>query len=240
MIFAAGLGSRLVPYTNTTPKALVEVNGKPLIWYALNNVIQAGATRIVVNVHHFADQVIQYLSSDEFSSIDIKISHEKDELLETGGGLIKASSLFLPDEPIIIHNSDVLTNADLNEMVNHHKKENPLATLMVEDRSTSRYFLFDKKSHLGGWLNKDSGEKVLVSDSIELTEMAFDGVQIVNFEILKMLGDERKFSITKAYIELAKKQTILGWKNWKGQWFDVGTPEKHSIASENYKYPRIN
>jgi NDP-sugar pyrophosphorylase family protein len=235
MIFAAGLGTRLHPLTQSTPKALVKVQGQPLIWYAINNVVKAGATRVVVNTHHFASQIGDYLKTLSFTGVEILISDESDELLETGGGLLKAAPLFHPGLPILIHNADVLTNCNLNELVDLHTKSNALATLMVENRATSRYFLFDNENRLCGWQNTKTNEQIITSQSqTPLKQLAFDGIQIVDGAILQMLGEVRKFSITNGYLNLADKYPIIGWHQWQGQWFDVGTIEKWETANQQF------
>jgi N-acetyl-alpha-D-muramate 1-phosphate uridylyltransferase len=241
MIFAAGLGTRLYPLTENCPKALVEINGKPLLWYAIKNVTDAGATLVVVNVHHFASQVIDYIDSKPFanSNVEILISDEQDELLETGGGLLKAASLFRPNQPILIFNSDVLTNTDLKQLIAFHSERKGLATLMVEKRKTSRYFLFDDKGQLVGWENQSSGERRLVRDVPEYENLAFDGVQIVEYKILNMLGEVHKFSITNGYLDLAKDEKICCWHQWTGQWFDVGTPEKLDAATKRFDFSKF-
>jgi MurNAc alpha-1-phosphate uridylyltransferase len=241
MIFAAGLGTRLYPLTENCPKALVDINGKPLLWYAIKNVTDAGATRVVVNVHHFASQVIDYIDSKPFvnSNVEILISDEQDDLLETGGGLLKAASLFIPNQPILIFNSDVLTNVDLKQLIAFHRQGKSLATLMVERRKTSRYFLFDYNGQLVGWENQSSGEKRLVRNVPEYENLAFDGVQFVEYKMLKMLGEVRKFSITNGYLDLAKDEKVCGWQQWTGQWFDVGTPEKLDVANRSFNFSKF-
>lgn len=237
IIFAAGLGTRLQPLTDHTPKALVQVQGKPLLWYAIQNVIKAGATRVVVNVHHFPQQVIDYVCSLSIDNVEFVISDERDCLLETGGGLLKAAPLFIPGHPILIHNADVLTRCDLSAMVTEHQKSGALATLMVAGRTTSRYFLFDTNKRLAGWQNVQTGQLKGVSQLEGLTPLAFNGVHIVDYSILGMLGETRKFSITDGYIALAPAHKIIGWDNWQAQWFDVGTLEKLEKANSEFVQP---
>ena len=234
MIFAAGLGTRLMPLTANTPKAMVELNGKPLLWYAIQNVIRAGANRIVINTHHFSSQISNYTDNLSFPNVEILISDESDELLETGGGLLKAAPLFIKDAPILIHNADVLTNCDLYEMVQCHQKSNALATLMVQQRKTERYLLFNANNLLVGWENLKTGEKIITSPSDEFHPFAFNGIQIVNYQITQMMGEIRKFSITHGYLDLAGQHPINGWSNWEGQWFDIGTIEKLQKAKQEY------
>ena len=236
MIFAAGLGTRLMPLTAHVPKALVELKGQPLLWYALQNVIRAGATRVVVNTHHFSDQIAEYLNKQTFPGIEIAISDETDELLETGGGLLKAVPLFVPGNPILIHNADVLTNCNLSELVSAHTQSGALATLMVQQRKTDRYFLFDNNNQLAGWQNTKTGECQMATNPSSTEPLAFNGIQIVDYDICHQLGEIRKFSITKGYLDLAANHRIMAWKNWKGQWFDIGTIEKRQDAEHEFIY----
>jgi N-acetyl-alpha-D-muramate 1-phosphate uridylyltransferase len=232
MIFAAGLGTRLMPLTQNTPKAMVMVNNRPLLWYAIQNVLRAGATRIVVNVHHFSHQIIQYLNSEPFSGCDIVVSNESNELLETGGGLLHAADLFLKNKPILIHNADVLTNCDLTQLVKFHYSQNGLATLMVQHRQTSRFLLFDQSDCLKGWYNSHTGESKLTDYPNAFKQLAFNGIQIVNYDLLNLLGTIRKFSITDGYLSICQNYNIIAWHHWQGQWFDIGTIEKLELANE--------
>lgn len=166
MIFAAGLGTRLRPLTDRIPKALVEVGGKPLLYHVITKLRQSGFDRIVVNVHHHSDQIIDYLDANDFG-VDIKVSDETDKLLDTGGGLKKAASLFRSDEPVLIHNVDILSNVNLRKFyteggtMKNYGSGKPLdaaATLLVSWRQTKRYLLFDSEMRLVGWTNIETGE----------------------------------------------------------------------------------
>jgi N-acetyl-alpha-D-muramate 1-phosphate uridylyltransferase len=235
MIFAAGLGSRLQPLTQNMPKALVQVHQKPLLAYAIDNVVKAGATRVVVNVHHFSEQIAGYLSQHPVTGVEIVVSDECDLLLETGGGLLKATPLFIPHQPILVHNADVLTNCDLSLLVHHHRQTSALATLMVAERKTSRYLLFHRQTmRLAGWQNKETGQLKGVESAEGYLPMAFSGIQIVDYKLLSMLGEVRKFSITDGYLQLAANESIVGWDRWEGLWYDIGTLEKLSEAEAHY------
>ncbi len=235
LIFAAGLGTRLQEVTKNIPKALVEVDGKPMLWHAVQKLTSIGVKRIVVNVHHYAENIEEYINQLQIDGVEILISNEKDELLETGGGLLKAAPLFIKEEPIILYNADVITGADLNEMVHFHNEHGGVATLMVKKRETSRYFLFDEKMRLSGWENVKTKEHIFTRPSDKLYSYAFSGIHIVNPEILTMLGEVRKFSITPGYLEISDKQSIFGWKDWDEYWFDIGTPEKLSYVNDFFK-----
>ena len=226
LIFAAGLGTRLGQLTQNKPKALVEVNGKPMLLHAIEKLRSVGVKRIVVNMHHHAEMIASFVNSMGFTDVEVLLSDERGELLETGGGLIKAASLFLPDQPVILYNSDVLTGANLEAMVEYHFAHGGMATLMVKNRETSRYFLFDPQMRLSGWKNINTGQQIISRDVDELDMYAFSGIHIVNFELINKLGPLRKFSITNGYLDISEKYEVYGWKDWDEYWFDIGTPEK--------------
>lgn len=225
MIFAAGLGTRLKDETADQPKALVDVGGKPLLQRTIEKLSVEGATRIVVNVHHFAPQIIDFINSKNWG-IPVLISDESDKLLETGGGLKFASHLFSPDEPILIYNVDILSNLNLQDVFAQHTKSNAVATLVVRQRETQRYFKFDGEHNLVGWINKKTGEtKISRSENFrEATEMAFSGIHIVEPEIFDFMPDEDRFSIVQVYLELAKTKKIKGYFDNSELWMDVGKP----------------
>ena len=225
MIFAAGLGTRLKDETADKPKALVEVGGKPLLQRAIEKLSTEGVTRIVVNVHHFAPQVIDFIQSKDWG-VPVLISDESDKLLETGGGLKFASHLFSPDEPILIYNVDILSNLNLRDVIAEHTKTNAIATLVVRQRETQRYFKFDSEHNLVGWINKKTGEtKTSRSENFqEADEMAFSGIHIVEPEIFDFMPEEDRFSIVQVYLELAKTKNIKGYFDNSDLWMDVGKP----------------
>ncbi len=232
LIFAAGLGSRLKDLTKEIPKALVEVNGKPMLWHAIQKLTTVGVRRIVVNVHHHAQKVEEYIGELQFDGVEIVVSNEEDELLETGGGLLKAAPLFIKDEPIILYNADVVTGVDLQDMIDYHTNHEGIATLMVKHRMTSRYFLFDDQMCLSGWENVKTREQIVTRPSQHMSSYAFSGIHVVNPEILSMLGEVRKFSIVQGYLEISSQKNVYGWKDWDEYWFDVGTPEKLATAND--------
>lgn len=227
MLFAAGLGTRLKEETRNKPKALVEVGGKPLLQHAIEKLKNEGFTEIVVNVHHFSHLVIEFLSNHDFG-IPVHISDETGKLLDTGGGLKKASPLLAGSEPVLIYNVDVLSNLDLQILVQEHIRSEDLATLVVRSRQTQRYFKFDNNKRLVGWVNKKTGEKkIAVPEYFEnATEMAFSGIQVINPEIFKLMPEQDRFSITDFYLELAKEHLITGYFDDSEIWMDVGKPEE--------------
>ncbi|MCX7861385.1 MAG: nucleotidyltransferase family protein [Bacteroidales bacterium] len=238
MIFAAGLGTRLQPITNTMPKALVEVGGITLLEHAVRHLHYYGVNSIVVNVHHFAEKVInKAYELEKKYTVTIQISDERSCLLETGGGLKKASHYFQNASAIILYNADILSNLDLNELIDHHFHHKPLATLSVRSRKTHRYFLFNENMELCGWKNMLNNEiKICCSKIQKLTPLAFSGIQIVSPEMLSLIQSwGNVFSMTDVYIRLCPFYRILGLFDKQSLWFDIGTPEKLNEANEHFK-----
>jgi NDP-sugar pyrophosphorylase family protein len=235
MIFAAGLGTRLKEETLYKPKALVEVGGKPLLQHAIEKLKMEGFSEVVVNVHHFSDLIINFLNNHDFGIL-VHISDETDKLLDTGGGLKKAAPFFKGNEPVLIYNVDVLSNLDLKNLVQEHLLSGALATLVVRERKTQRYFKFNKEQRLIGWLNKKTGEKkiVLPENFENATEMAFSGIHMVNPEFFQLMPVEEKFSITDFYLELAKEHLIKGYFDESQLWLDVGKPEQLESARKMF------
>lgn len=227
MIFAAGLGSRLLEETSDKPKALVVIGGKPLLQHAIEKLKSEGISEIVVNVHHFSQLVIDFLSNHNFG-ISIHISDESDKLLDTGGGLKKAAHFFGGDSPVVIYNVDILSNLNLQKVKEEHLKSGALATLIVRKRTTQRYFKFNKKHQLVGWINRKSGEtkRSIPEHFDDSVEMAFSGIHIIQPEFFKLMPSEERFSITNFYLELAKTHLIKGYFDDSELWMDVGKPEQ--------------
>lgn len=234
MIFAAGKGTRLQPLTNNTPKALIKVNGVPMLELIIKNLINIGVNEIIINVHYLADQIIDFLSSKNNFGIRIEISDETNELLDTGGGLKKASWFFDDNEPIILHNVDIISNIDLREMLVFHKNNNALATLAVRKRKSSRYLLFNHKQELCGWENIKTSVKIITRYSKKYSSLAFSGIHIINPEILKNINENGRFSIISTYFTHFKNKLILAYQHDKDDWFDIGSPEKLDIAEKYF------
>ena len=225
MIFAAGLGTRLYPLTKDKPKALVEINGQPLLQTVIENIIAAGITEIVVNVHHFSQLVKDYLASHSFEA-NIQISDETDCLLDTGGGLKFAEQLLKTADHILLHNVDILSNIDLNRLIINHIENGALATLAVKERPTSRYLIFDKKTlQLCGWENVKTGERLESRWTDNPAKLAFSGIHVVSKEIFPLIQSGKKMSMTPLYVEMAKTQNIRGYLHQHDQWLDVGKYE---------------
>jgi len=235
MIFAAGLGTRLYPITKDRPKAMAEVNGVTLLEHNISFIAAQGFDEIIVNVHHFADKVVDFLKSKNNFGLKIEVSYEK-ELLDTAGGLAKAADFF-DDEDFLLYNVDVVSNIDLQKMLDHHQQNKAIATLAIRQRETSRYLLFDKNHHLAGWRNKSTGEEILVGDEnhvgAHLRDFAFSGIHIISPKMLPLLGEIRKHSLTPFYLEIAKENTIAGYEHNTDAWFDCGKPETLAQAA-NY------
>ncbi len=236
MIFAAGLGTRLNDETSGKPKALVEVNGKPLLQHAIEKLTKDGITEIVVNVHHFSNLVISFLKESDFG-INIHVSDETEKLLDTGGGLKKAVQFLAGNEPVLIYNVDIISNLSLQLLLKEHLKSNSLVTLAVRNRETQRYFKFDTKKQLVGWINKKTGEiKISRPENFETAiEMAYSGIHIVQPEIFSLMPETDRFSITDFYLELAKTHSIKGYFDDSDLWMDVGKPEQLEEARKLFR-----
>ncbi len=236
MLFAAGLGTRLRPLTDTTPKALIEVNGRPLLAWNLWRLRKFGYNEVVVNVHHFPDQIIDYLKRESraFLGMDIKVSDERNELLDTGGGLKKAMRLLLPEaQPILLCNADILCTIDLHALRRMHLRWGGVATLAVQNRKTARQLLFDEDYKLCGWQNIDTNERIMARPcpNDELTPFAFSGIQIVQPPLIKHISLEGKFSLIDLYLRLAAENDIYAYEH-ESEWIDVGTPEQLDQAAK--------
>ena len=226
MIFAAGLGSRLRPLTDKKPKALVEVNGRPLLEIALRKMEHAGITKVVVNIHHHRNQMRHFLENFQTSGMEILISDEKDKLLDTGGGLMKARPLFDPGTSVLLYNVDIVTTADLSAFINFHEKEQPLASLMVKNRLTSRHLLFNDQMQLAGWQNTQSGETIMAGKVKKTVPKGFQGIHIISPVFFEQIEETGPFPITQPYLRLAANHSIKGYESKNDIWFDIGTPEK--------------
>lgn len=232
MILAAGLGTRLKPITNDIPKALVEVNGKSLLEIAIRNLIENDFLKIIINVHHFADKIKEFLNNNKFEA-DIIISDESDLLLDTGGG-IKHAQKYFDDSPILIHNVDIISNLNLKEFYQYHIANYSIASLAVSSRESNRYLLFNDKNILCGWQDVKKGEKIISRDEPILQELAFNGIHIINPEIVKLFPDESIFSIIKAYLKIAENKDIRGYIRNNIKWIDVGKLDSLRKAEELY------
>jgi NDP-sugar pyrophosphorylase family protein len=230
MILAAGLGTRLRPLTEKRPKALVEIAGRTLLEITLSRLRNFGIRDVIINVHHFAGMVIEYLMANRNFGMNIEVSHE-DLLLDTGGGLKKAGHFFLHhsfslDDPFLLHNVDVISTIDFRRMAQSHSENQALATLAVQDRPTSRYLLFDEHFQLCGRRSGRDGQSELVRPSQQLQALAFSGIQIISPRLLPMLLEEGVFSIIASYLRLAAHgEKILAFRADESYWRDLGSPD---------------
>lgn len=226
VVFAAGLGTRLRPLTERLPKALVEVAGRPMLEHVIRRLIAAGADRIVINTHPFPEQIRRFLEATDFG-VEILESYEPDGPLETGGGLKRAAALLRRDAPIILHNSDILTDFDLRAMYAAHAAADALATLAVADRATTRYFLFDETG-LCGHEDRAKGTRRVVRESTgAVRPRAFGGVHVVAPELPSLLAEEGAFSIVGPYLRLAEEgRRIAAFEIGESTWVDIGSPAK--------------
>ncbi len=229
MILAAGLGTRLRPITDTIPKALVEINGKTLLEHSIDHLKLFGVKEIIVNVHHFPDQIISFLKKKKNFGLAIEVSDERDQLLDTGGGFKKASPFFEGGEPFVIRNVDVLSNMDLGAMLSFHKKHKPVATLAVRNRETSRYMLFNERWELIGWTNVSTGEKKLSRKEYKrMYPLAFSGIQVLDPSIIPLITEEGRFSLIAMYLRLCRENRICAYTDNDSFWFDAGKREENS------------
>jgi len=234
LLFAAGLGTRLKEHTQDKPKALVNLAGKPLLQHAIEHLKKQGITDMTINVFHFADQVISFIEENNSFGIDIHISDERNQLLDTGGGLKKAGVFLKGNEPILIYNVDVISNLDLNVLLKYHQEQNALATLVVRSRETNRYLMFDQNLQLAGWKNFNNGEtRISRPESFaDAQPLAFSGIHLIQPELLEMISEEGKFPIMDLYLRLAKDQSIKAFIDQSDLWMDLGKPEQLLAAEE--------
>jgi len=241
MILAAGLGTRLRPLTDDRPKALVEIGGRTLLEITLSRLRRFGVRQVIINVHHFADMLVDYLKAHNDFEMQIQVSRE-DLLLDTGGGLKKAAWFFLEDsnrdEPFILHNVDVISTIDLERMVQFHNERNAMATLAVQARETSRYLLFDEQLRLGGRLSSPNqqAEFVRTSPQLQMQALAFSGIHVISPRLLSMMSEDGSFSILTSYLRLAEQgKQIIGFRADKYYWRDLGRPESVGLAEKDFK-----
>ncbi|HXN50999.1 MAG TPA: nucleotidyltransferase family protein [Candidatus Acidoferrum sp.] len=237
MVLAAGLGTRLRPLTNDRPKALVEIAGRTLLEITFARLRTFGVSEVIVNVHHFADLVIEYLKAHDNFGMRIEVSRE-DVLLDTGGGLKKAGWFFLEDpksdEPFLLHNVDVISTIDLERMVLSHKQNKALATLAVQERETSRYLLFDEQLQLCGRRAGRDQKPEIVRPSARTQALAFSGIHVISPRLLTEMTEEGVFSIITSYLRLAGQgESIAAFRADEYYWRDLGKPADLQQAAQD-------
>ena len=241
LLFSAGLGTRFKPWTDKHPKALAMVNGKSLLQRNIEYFQRFGITEVVVNVHHFADQIIEAIEENKGWGCNVVISDERDEVLETGGGLLKARPLLEGDEPFVTINVDILTNLNLHALLAYHQQHKPLVSFAVTNRKTARNFLFDDADHLCGWRNVTTGEEkgpvlsYTQEEKKKLIEKAYSCVVVFEQRFFSLVKQTGKFSLTEPYLDLAAEHTILGYDHSGDVLVDVGRPESVAVAEANFK-----
>jgi N-acetyl-alpha-D-muramate 1-phosphate uridylyltransferase len=232
MIFAAGLGTRFKPWTDSHPKALALVNGKSLLQRNIEYLQLYNITDVVVNVHHFPDQIIEAVQKNNGWGSNIIISDESNAVLETGGGLLKARNLLEGDEPFITLNVDILTDLNIADLITFHKNKKALISFGITDRKTSRYFLFDEENRLCGWRNTNTGEEKISIAKDDLKEMAYSCVVVFQPEIFELIPQRGKFSLVETYLSLAADHPIYGYDHSGDKLVDVGKAESLAIAEK--------
>ena len=240
LILAAGLGTRLKPLTDAIPKALIKINDFTLLELQIKKLISEGFDKIIINVHHFSDKIKTYLEQNNFFDCDISISDETDKLLDTGGGLKKASHFFSDGKPFLVYNVDVLSDLDFNKFYEFHVMNDSIATLAVSERKSSRYFLFNKENIICGWVNDKTGESKIVRDFNEkLTKLAFSGIQIIDPKLFKYFPDENVFSLIDLYLIASRDENIRAFIHSKDGWMDLGKIENLKEAELRFDKFRV-
>ena len=242
MIFAAGMGTRLKPMTDNTPKALIPINGRPMLEHVILKLKDAGFHQIVINVHHLGDQIIDFLATNNNFGVQIHISDERDRLLDTGGGIRKARRFFEnSDEPFLVHNVDILSDMNLKELYDFHLRNGSVATLLASRRKTSRYLLFNTERKLRGWINKDTGQvkpEGFHYDESLYREYAFSGIHVFSPAVFRLMEAPRwegKFSIMDFYLATCGQTDYSGYLAEKLELIDIGKPETLARAEEFVK-----
>jgi NDP-sugar pyrophosphorylase family protein len=233
MIFAAGLGTRLFPFTAEKPKALVEVAGKTLLQRAIEKLRDAGYDQLVINIHHFGGLIIRFLEDNHNFGLSVTISDERGKLMDTGGGILKAAHLLDGDEPFLVYNVDVLSNIDLQLFREYHRRNGGLSTLAVRDRKTARYLAFDESMQLSGWRNIKTGDEIKSRNMQDCSLFAFSGIQLIEPAIFPLITETGSFPLIPLYLRLATDHSIIGYNDQSSLWMDLGKPDQ-LIEAERY------
>lgn len=232
MILAAGLGTRLRPLTADKPKALVAINGKPLLEWIIRKLAYYGFKDIIINVHHFASQIIEFVAKNNSFNVNIQISDERGKLLDTGGGL-KNAAWFLDDgKPFLLHNVDIISDIDLSGLYKAHINNDGVATLAVSKRPTNRVLVFNKNGVFCGWRNKQTGEEQLVIDCTDELLYGFSGIHVLEPDIFRYMDEEPAFSIIKTYLDVIRYKPVYAYEHDHSFWFDTGTIDNLKKASQ--------
>jgi NDP-sugar pyrophosphorylase family protein len=233
MIMAAGRGTRLRPVTESIPKALVPVRGVTMLEITIRSLMRAGVDEIIVNVHHLAEQILRFLREKENFGIRIEVSDERDALLDTGGGLKKASWFFDDNKPFFIHNADVLSGTDLQLLYNAHAQHQGIATLLVRHRKGNRQLLIENNNRLCGWINTSTGEKIMCYEPAHsYFPIAFSSIHVVDPLVFKLIRQSGAFSIRDLYLQIAGAHPVYAYVDDDSPWIDVGTPQNLKRAAD--------
>jgi NDP-sugar pyrophosphorylase family protein len=237
MILTAGVGSRLKQLTENTPKALVKIGEHRMLDLAIAYLQKHGVDEFIINVHHLADQLMEYVAAKRWEGYNISISDETNELLNTGGGLKKAAPFFKEDEDFVLMAVDILTDLDLSGMIATHKQSDALVSLAVKERKTSRNLMFDADGNLAGWRHNESGETKIVAGRQQLIGYGFSGIHVINQRIFSLIKEVGPFSIIDLYLRLASTEAIKMFDHSNGRWMEFGRVEKISeqTTSEEFK-----
>ena len=241
MILAAGQGTRLKPLTNQIPKPLVKFQGVPLLEIIIKKLLSSGMGKIVVNIHHLADQVIEFLRSRDYYDGRVLVSDETDRLMDTGGGVLKAMDLLDNGEPFLLHNVDVYTNLDIHQFIKAHKSDNALITIAVKKRTPSRSLLLDDQNCLAGWQNNMTGEKRIIRGyEGKLEDYGNSCVYMINPEFFRLVHTSEPISLTDLYLELAKTHPIKGFIHNQDYWYNLGLYDTFMKAETEVKMGRMH
>jgi len=233
MILAAGLGTRLRPLTDNKPKALVLFNGVPLLERVIRNLARAGCDHIVVNVHHFAEQVMNFLEQLDTPGVQITVSDEREQLMDTGGALLHAREFLQDDKDFLVHNVDVVTNLDIQALIAAHNNSDAMVTLAVKKRQTSRSLLFDQDGLLSGWRHNETGEERLMRGTGEgLEDYGNSCIQVIRGEFFRHFPETRALNLTNMYLELAKEHQIRPFIHDEDYWYDLGRYDSYLKADK--------
>ncbi len=235
---AAGLGTRLKPITDKIPKPLIEVGGKTLLEIAVAYLKKHGIGEIIINVHHFPDQIIEYVKANRSFGVHIEFSDERNQLMDTGGGIWKASDFLSESNPFVVITSDVLTDMNLHELLNYHKSNNALVTLAVKKRQTSRALLFDEDMRLVGWRDNRTGH-CIGKHGEDTVDLGFSTVHAMDPKIFQLYPMNGPFSITKLYLDIMKDELIKGFRHDENGWLEFGRLERLKEQSESTDFNKM-
>ena len=236
IILAAGLGSRLKNITSNKPKALVEVNGIAMLELVIQNLKKQGITDFLINIHHFGESVINFLAINNNFGVNITISDERDQLLDTGGAILKAHSFIKGAESVLVHNVDIISDIRIADLLAYHTKSNSIATLCIRKRESGRGLLFNNEMHLVGWTNIEKQEFRWVNNVCRnYSIFAFSGIYIISPKFTEKMVQKGKFSIIDTWLNMSKNETISGFIDTTDVWHDLGTIEKIKKVKGSYK-----